>query len=140
MKKASPKASDLQTEVFHLSNIAGNLAKENTLLRGRVDSMQRRTDELEALVEQLRGECRAKHKDYEASERERASFEKANAELEERIEDLEEASDPETISAEVHDFMRSLGLLPASLDAPIKLAPHSYITGLYEAIQKAVPE
>jgi predicted nucleic acid-binding Zn-ribbon protein len=140
MRKTKPKQSDLQTEIFNLSNIAGNLAKENALLRGRVDSMQHRTDALEALVEQLRGEVRAKHKDYEDRETERASLEKENAELEERIEDLEEASDPDTISAEVHDFMRSEGLLPVSLDAPLFLAPAHYITGLYEAIQKAVPE
>jgi len=140
MRKAKPEQSDLQTEVFHLSNIAGNLAKENALLRSRVENMQRRTDDLEALIEQLRGEVRTKHKDYEDCETERAALEKENAELEERIEDLEEASDPETISAEVHDFLRTLGFMPASLDAPIYLAPHTYITGLYEAIQKAVPE
>jgi len=140
MKKTSPKASDLQTEVFNLSNIAGNLAKENALLRGRVDSMQRRTEALEALVEQLREALAAKEKDYLDCETERACLEKTNADFEERINFLEEASDPDTISAEVHDFMRSLGFMPAALDAPIKLAPHTYINGLYEAIQKAVPK
>jgi len=140
MKKTSPKASDLQTEVFNLSNIAGNLAKENSLLRARVESMQHRADDLEALVEQLRESLAAKEQDYADCETERACLEKTNADFEERINDLEEASDPETISEEVHDFLRSLGLLPASLDAPIKLAPHAYITGLHEAIQKAVPE
>lgn len=140
MRKAKPKQADLQTEVFNLSNIAGNLAKENSLLKGRVENMQHRTDALEELVEQLREALAAKERDYQDCETERACLEKTNADFEERINDLEEASDPETISAEVHDFMRSLGFLPASLDAPIKLAPHSYITGLHEAIQKAVPE
>ncbi len=140
MRKAKPKQSDLQTEVFYLSNIAGNLAKENSLLRGRVDSMQHRTDALETLVEQLREALAAKEKDLADCEQERVCLEKTNEQFEERINALEEASDPETISAEVHDFMRSLGLLPASLDAPIFLAPHDYVIGLYEAIQKAVPE
>ena len=140
MRKAKPKQSDLQTEIFNLSNIAGNLAKENAMLRTRSKAQEIANEKLEELVEQLREELLTKTKDYEDCETERASFEKENAELQERIEDLEEASDPETISAEVHDYLRSLGLLPASLDAPIKLAPHTYITGLYEAIQKAVPE
>jgi hypothetical protein len=132
---------ELLTEVFHLSNIAGNLAKENSQLRALVDSggvpaLKETIATLETRVAELEEALSAKEHDYADLVDESESYQKENAELDERIEKLTEASDPDAICDYVHEFLRSERVVPPSLDAPLGLAPHSYRTGLYEAVQK----
>jgi chromosome segregation ATPase len=135
--------AELLTENFHLSNIAGNLAKENSLLRAQVDSggvatLQATIVTLEARVAELEEALREKELAYSHLASDSESYEQEARDLGERVEQLEQASDPNEICDHVHEFLRSEHLVPAALDAPLRLAPHSYRVGLHEAIQKVV--
>ncbi len=134
--------NELLTEVFHLSNIAGNLAKENSQLRALVDSggvpaLKETIATLEKRVAELEVALAEKEHDYAELVSDSESYQKENAELDERVEKLTEASDPDAICDHVHEFLRSEHVVPTALDAPLRLAPHSYRIGLYEAVQKA---
>jgi hypothetical protein len=53
---------------------------------------------------------------------------------------LAELPEPMAFAAELHDYLRSEGLLPVALDAPFALAPHAYRVGLTEIAENAIPD
>lgn len=98
--------------------------------------MSRTVEQLEARIvalEQANAELR---RDLREEQKERKSHEDAARGLCQRIKELEAMTDPDEICEYVHDFLRAANALPGALDAPLKLAPHDYRTGLYDAVQK----
>jgi chromosome segregation ATPase len=113
--------------------IAANDRGEPALIS--VDALRELHERLEA-AEAARDEAQSECEDSDKE------IDKLREEVTDLEKQLEELSPPEplVIAAAAHDYLRDSRLLPAHLDAPLRLAPHDYLMGLTGAIGAELPQ
>lgn len=92
------------------------------------------SEEVEGLREEL---ARVSAELAEMTE-ERDSF-KAEAEKLEKEAEENQIPEPMILAAAAHDYLRTRGVLPANLDAPLRVVDHEYMTGLAHAVGSELP-
>jgi chromosome segregation ATPase len=102
------------------------------------DTQGERIATLENQIEDLRAELASATEATEESEKETEALRTEITDLEKQIEELT-PPDATVLAAAVHDYLRDARLLPARLDAPLRLAPHDYLTGLTGAVLGELP-
>lgn len=105
-----------------------------------VNDHETKDDRIAVLENELRKTteaCEHAKSDAESAEEASGEFQKKIEELEEEIEKL--TADPEMVASACHDWLRSCRLLPANLDAPLKVLPHEYRMGFQSAVGSELP-
>lgn len=159
--RARPTGGTSQAATNELLIALETLGKQVSEKDARIDNLLRilneRDSELaandhETLSEKiatLENELRLTQEARDSAESELSSLEereteleKEVADLEKKIEDLEEklGAEPMAIAIAVHDYLRDERLLPAHLDAPLRVLPHGYLCGMLNTIGAELPE
>lgn len=128
-------ATALQEKAERDSRIANLLrlvnASDERAAANDHDSQADKLAELETQIKDLEEEVSDKDKEIEALRDEVTGLEK----------DLEAVEIPSSmvLASAAHDFLRLHRLIPANLDAPLRVLPHEYMMGLATAVGSELP-